>query len=237
MLQMLEEQDRSLHHLALQLLQESDAELQHTPAAAFMAAAAAATTATSSCCTASTEAASTQESAPRASQCPASTAPAAAAAAAAAGAAATDKRSSAVASSIADALIADVRSYELLQQVGGWPSADSQQGLGAMEQQGLADQHATSSLQLNLSIQDWRNVATTCQEAADQMRHSSLAQLAEQLRSQTMRLGYLLHACKGLAPGSTALPGRCLQQALEDYVRFVSLLHSVADTQCLQLCW
>jgi hypothetical protein len=52
-----------------------------------------------------------------------------------------------------------------------------------------------------------------------------------------MRLGYLLHAGKGLAPGSTALPMSCLQSALTDYVRFVSLLHSVADAQCLQMCW
>lgn len=52
-----------------------------------------------------------------------------------------------------------------------------------------------------------------------------------------MRLGYLLHAGKALAPGSAALPSSSsLQAGVEDYVRFVSLLHSVADAQTLQMC-
>jgi hypothetical protein len=101
MLQMLKEQDRSLHHLALQMLQQDE-----EPAAALVAAAA-------SSCTESTPT-SSEESDP---QCPG----------AAAEVAAAEGTSSGVAGSIAAAFMADVCSFELLQQMDGWPSLDSQQ--------------------------------------------------------------------------------------------------------------
>jgi hypothetical protein len=217
MLQMLEEQDRSLHHLALQMLQEDEQQYQWQPAAAIVAAA-------TSRCTESTQA-SSEDSEPH---CP----EAAAAEATAAAAAAAEMTNSAAASSIAAALMADVRSYELLQQMGGWPSLDSQQHSQEHDHNNEhTEQQASSqdpSRQLNLRVQDWREVATTCQEAAGQISRASLAKLAEQLRSKTMRLGYLLHAGRGMAPGCTALPMSCLASALEDYVRFVSLLHGCA---------